>query len=90
MKIRKDLSKKIKIETSQQILFLKLYQHVIAASHVNAGTRVARIFSLTGTSKNPLNMLQLCELTSGRGQNSRGAGGGDGVPFAIFPQLLGV
>jgi hypothetical protein len=35
-------------------------------------------------------MLQLCELTSGRGQNSRGAGGGDGVPFAIFPAIIKV
>ena len=49
----------------------------------------AGIFSFTGTSKSPLNMLRLCELTLARSRNSCGAGGGDGVPFGIFPRIIG-
>jgi hypothetical protein len=44
------------------------------------------IFSFTGTRKSPLNMFWLHELTLASGRNSRGAGGGDGVPFVIFPR----
>ena len=48
----------------------------------------AGIFSFTGTSKSPLNMFRLRELTLARGRNSCGAGGGDGVPSGIFPAII--
>jgi hypothetical protein len=48
----------------------------------------AGIFAFTGTSKSPLNMLRLRKLTLARSRNSRGAGGGDGVPFGIFPRFI--
>ena len=46
----------------------------------------AGIFSFTGTSKSPLNMLRLRKLTFARSRNSCGAGCGDGVPFGSFPR----
>ena len=33
-------------------------------------------------------MFRLRELTVARPRNSRGAGGGDGVPFGIFPAII--
>ncbi|MGA9549050.1 MAG: hypothetical protein WBS14_15405, partial [Rhodomicrobium sp.] len=48
----------------------------------------AGIFSFTGTSKNPLNMLRRRGLTPKRSRKSPGAGGGDGVPFGIFPIFI--
>jgi hypothetical protein len=33
-------------------------------------------------------MLRLRELTLALSRNSRGAGGGDGVPFGIFPRSI--
>jgi len=48
----------------------------------------AGIFFLTGTRKSPLNMFGLGELTLACSRNSCGAGGGDGVPFGIFPTII--
>jgi hypothetical protein len=33
-------------------------------------------------------MSRLRELTLARCRNSRGVGGGDGVPFGIFPRII--
>jgi hypothetical protein len=46
------------------------------------------LFSFTGTRKSPLNMFRLRELTLARSRDSCGAGGGEGVPFGIFPRIF--
>jgi len=33
-------------------------------------------------------MFRLRELTLARSRNSCGAGGGDGVPFGLFPRMI--